>query len=138
LKPAKYRFKCRSQVFGLNRIKGFAHRRITWYPGNAVNTLQIVFGPLLIKGKQGGRFEGAHGQGGHQGLSQRDVGIAFSVLRKLTKDVLNRAQQDIGTEMCSHFGNHDAHGNLQPKMELLMSREPQFGMAVYEKTRGNA
>jgi predicted nucleic acid-binding protein len=46
--------------------------------------------------------------------------------------ILNR------TEMFSHFGNHHAHGNLQPKMEPLMSQEPHFGMAVYEKTSGNA
>ncbi len=91
----------------------------------------------LIKGEQGRSFEGKHGEGGHQGIAQRDFGIAFSVIRNLTKHVLNRAQQGIGTQMFSHFGNHDAHGNLQPKMESLMSREPHFGMAVYEKTSGN-
>jgi hypothetical protein len=68
---------------------------------------------------------------------QRDFGIAFAVLRNLAKDVLNRAQQSIGAQMFSHFGNHDAHRNLQPKMESWMSQEPHFDMAVYESTSGN-
>jgi len=137
LKPTKPGFKCRSQVLGLNRIKGLAHRRITGNPANAVNALQIVFGSFLIKGKQRRGFEGKHGEGGHEGIMQRDFGLAFSVIRNLTKDVLNRAQQGIGTQMFSHFWDHDAHGNLQPKIESLMSREPHFGMKVYEKTSGN-
>jgi hypothetical protein len=51
---------------------------------------------------------------------------------------LNRAQQGIGTEMFAHFGNHHAHSNPHQKMDPFMSGEPHFGMAVYEKTRGNA
>jgi hypothetical protein len=129
--------KRRSQVLRFDRIEALAHRRITRYPSDAVNALQIVLGAFLVKGEQRGRFEGEHGEGGHQGIAQRDVGIAFSVIGNLTKDVLNRAQQGIGTQMFSHFGNHEAHSNLQPKMAPLMSREPHFGMAVYEKTSGN-
>jgi hypothetical protein len=55
----------------------------------------------------------------------------------VTKDVLNRAQQGIGTQMFSQFGNHEAHRNFQPKMAPLLSRELYFGMEVYEKTSGN-
>ena len=97
LQLPKPSFKCLSQVLGLHRIECFAHRRITRYPANAVNTLQIVFGPLLIKGEQRGRFEGEHGKGGHQDIAQRDFGIAFSVLRDGTKDIVHRTQQGIGT-----------------------------------------
>ena len=53
--------------------------------------------------------------------AQRDLGIAFSVIRNATKDVLNRAQQGIGTEMFSHFGNDEAHGNPQQKIDPFTS-----------------
>ena len=59
--------------------------------------------------------------GGHEGIMQGDLGVAFSVLGKLTKDVLNRAQQGIGTEMFAHVGNHHAHCNPPQKMDPLLS-----------------
>ena len=121
LKVAKNRLERGSQVFGLDRVEYLAHRGITRHPSNAVNALQVVLGAFFVKGEQRGGFEGEHGKGGHQGITQRDLGIAFSVLRNLTKDVLNRAQQGIGTEMFSHFGNHHAHSNPQQKMDPLMS-----------------
>ena len=99
--------------------------------------LQIVFGPLLIKGKQRRGFEGKHGEGGHEGIMQRDVGIAFSVIWNVIKDVVNRASQGIGTQMFAHFGNYDAHSSLQPIMESLLSRRSHFDMAVYESTSEN-
>jgi hypothetical protein len=136
LEPAKPHLKGRAQVPGLNRIEGLTHRRITGDPANAVNARHIVFGPLFVKGEERGRLEGKHGEGGHQGVMQRDVGIALAVRRNLAKDVLNRAQQSIGAQMFSHFGNHDAHRNLQPKMESWMLQEPHVDMAVYESTSG--
>ena len=138
LKVTKNRLECRSQVLGLDRVEELTHRRITRHPPDAVNALQVALGAFLVKGEQRRRFEGEQGKGGHQGIMQRDFGVAFSVIRKLTKDVVNRAQQGIGTEMFSHFGNHHAHNNPQQQIGLFMSGESHFDMAVYEKTRGNA
>jgi hypothetical protein len=39
----------------------------------------------------------------------------------VTKDVLNRAQQGIGTQMFAHLGNHHAHSRPQQAMEPFMS-----------------
>jgi hypothetical protein len=109
LKLAKNRPEGGSQVVGLDGIAYLAHRGLTWHPSNAVNALYIVLGAFFVTGEQRGGFEGEQGKGGHEGITQWDPGIAFAMLRKLTKDVLNRAQQGISTEMSSHFGHHEAH-----------------------------
>src|SRR5687768_1219027 len=119
LKATKSGFERGSQVFRLDRVEYLTHRCITRHPSNAVNALQVGLSALLVKSEQRGRFEGEQGKGGHEGITQRDLGIAFSVIRKLTKDVLNRAQQGIGTQMFSHFGNHHAHSNPQQKSRAL-------------------
>ena len=54
---------------------------------------------------------GEEPKGGHKGIPQRDLGIAFAVIRNVRKDVLNRAQPGIGTKMFSHFRHHQAHSN---------------------------
>src|ERR687895_1957709 len=108
LELTKSPFKRWAEVLGFDRVEYFAHRRITRNPPDAVNALQVVLGPLLVKGEKRRRFEREHGQGGHEDITQRDLGIAFSVIRNLTKDVLNRAQQGIGTKMFSQFRNHHA------------------------------
>ena len=74
LKLAKNRLERGSQVLGLDRVEYLAHRSITRYPSNAVNALQIVLGAFFVKGEQRGRFEGEHGKGGHEGITQRDLG----------------------------------------------------------------
>src|SRR5918999_4552963 len=91
LKVAKSHFERGSQVFGIDRVENLAHRRITRHPSDAVNALQVALGAFLVKGEQRRRFEGEQGKGGHQGITQWDLGIAFSVIRNLTKNVLNRA-----------------------------------------------
>ena len=121
LKVTKNRLACGSQALGLDRVEYLAHRGITRHPPNPIDALQIVLRSDLIKGEQRGGCEGEHGTGGHEGSTQGDLGIALAVLRKLTKDVLNRTQQRIGTEMFSSFGNHEAHGNPQQKVELFLS-----------------
>lgn len=121
LQVAKNRLERGPQVLGLDWVKYLAHRRITRDPPNPIDALQIVLSSNLVKGEQRGGCEGEHGQGGHEGITQRDVGIACSMLRKLTKDVLNRAQQRVGTEMFSHFGNDDAHSNPQQQRGPFMS-----------------
>ena len=96
-------------------------KNFAYSSGKPIDALQIVLRSDLIKGEQRGGFEGEHGTGGHEGITQGDLGIALAVLRKLTKDVLNRTQQRIGTEMFSSFGNHEAHGNPQQKVESFLS-----------------
>jgi hypothetical protein len=121
LQVTKNRLERGSQVLGLNRVESLAHRCIARDPLNPIDAVQIVLSSDLIKGEQRGGFEGEHGKGGHEGITQRDLGIALSVLRKLTKDVLNQAQHSIGTEMFSSFGNHEAHCNPQQNIGPFMS-----------------
>src|ERR687898_151714 len=84
LKVTKSHFERGSQVFGLDRVENLAHRCITRYPPDAVNALQVALGAFLVKGEPRRRVEGEQGKGGHQGIMQRDFGVAFSVIRKLT------------------------------------------------------
>ena len=58
LKVTKNRLERRPQVLGLDRIEDLAHRCITRYPPDAVNTLQVVLGALFVKGEQGGKYQG--------------------------------------------------------------------------------
>ncbi len=56
----------RAEHLGGDRVKDFAHMRVTRDPLNAVDGVQIAFGPFLVKGEERGRFEGKHGKGRHK------------------------------------------------------------------------
>jgi len=91
LEVTQHWFARRTPVCGFHRIEYRAPRCSTRHPPNAIDAVQIGLGSDLVAGKQGGGLEGAQGQGGHEGITQRDRGTAFAVLGPVTKNVLHRA-----------------------------------------------
>ena len=55
-----------AEPLGGDRIQDLAHVRVTRDTLDPIDGVQIALGPLFVKGEERRRFEGKHGERGHQ------------------------------------------------------------------------
>src|SRR5512145_3422478 len=103
----------RSQGLRRNGIEALTHPRVTGRTFNTIDGLQIAFGPLFVKGEQGGCFEGKHGKRRHQRIVQGNSYFVNAIIRDGGEVVMKQAEERIGTEMFASFWRHRGHRNPQ-------------------------
>ena len=78
---------------------------------DTVDRVQIALGPLLVKGKERGRFERKHSEGGHEGICERNIRLGRAIIGDIVKAGVNQPKKRIRREMFPSFGSNVRHGN---------------------------
>ena len=108
-----------AEPLGGDRVKDFAHARVTRDPLNAVDGVQIPLSPFLVKSQERGRFEGEHGKGRHERIRSGNLGLANTVIWQAGKAAVHQAKERIGGQMLTYLRRDDGHG--KPRHETLKS-----------------
>lgn len=89
--------------------------RASWDPKDGV---QMVLGPLLVKGEERVRFARKHGEGRHAGSGERNLSIRRAISWEMVKTNVNQLKKRIGRERFASFrGNkHSAHLAGRPRI----------------------
>jgi hypothetical protein len=78
---------------------------------NTVDRLHIALDSFLIKGEQGRRCEGKHGERRHECVRERNPRSFSAIIQEAGKAVSNQAKERIGGEMFAAFGSGHRHRN---------------------------
>jgi hypothetical protein len=75
--------------------------------------------PFLVKGQEGGCFEGKHGNRRHARIGSGHLGSITAIVRDAGKAASNQAKEGIGRKMLTPFRGNDGQG--KPPYENLKS-----------------
>ena len=63
----------------------------------------MTFGAFLVKGKEGGPWEGTHGARRHERIRESNIRSARTVIREVSHAVSHQAKERIGGTMLAPF-----------------------------------
>ena len=101
----------RAEPRGGDGIKSLAHVCVARDTLDPVDGVHMALGALLVKGEERGRFEGKHGEGGHEDIWERNIHVGRAIIRDVVKAGVHQPKERIGREMLACFGSHIGHGN---------------------------
>lgn len=82
-----------------------------------IDGVPIALCPLLVTGEERGRFEGKQGEGGPEGIRERNIRLGRALIWEVVKASMHQPQERICGEMLASFGCNNRHGN--PRQEDL-------------------
>ena len=93
----------------------------------------MALGALLVKGEERGRFEGKHGEGGHEDIWEHNLHIGRAIIRDVVKTGVHQPKARIGREMLAYFGSHTGPGHPWHDADHNIRVRGYVRIEVYER-----